>query len=117
MAASPAYVGCMASGCASATADVIASLLSLHGDVVYRVALQLTDGDEPAARALMREGVRRLWRRAEVFEPDQFKGWVADLLRDLCRDGMLLPPAIPVRLDTDPASEVSLADLLSDDTP
>jgi len=63
-------------------------LLAQYGDVVYRMAFQLTAGREAEARDLTQETFLKALKYWDLDAPGSFKAWAYRLLHNLYIDGL-----------------------------
>src|SRR5262245_38477165 len=63
-------------------------VLSRYGDIAYRMALQLTRGNEEESRELVQEAFVRLWKRWDAERPESFQGWLYRVLHNLYMDAL-----------------------------
>ncbi|MFA5975131.1 MAG: sigma-70 family RNA polymerase sigma factor [Elusimicrobiota bacterium] len=63
-------------------------LLQNYGDLTYRMALQITGGQEPDARDLVQETFLKVWKQWDLQRPRALKGWIYRIMRNLFNDAM-----------------------------
>jgi RNA polymerase sigma-70 factor, ECF subfamily len=98
--------------------DEFNELIRCYGDLVYRMAFQLTSGDETEARDLVQDGFIKAWRYWVIQKPDNFKGWMYRLLHNLYMDVLRKRARQKTcSLDAPTPHETSWEQVLPDDSP
>jgi RNA polymerase sigma-70 factor (ECF subfamily) len=90
-------------------------VLRLYGDMAYRMALQLTRGQEADARDLVQETFMRIWRHWETDRPSSMKGWMYRVLKNLHLDSVRYRNRHPaISLETSTGTDNTWEDILPD---
>jgi RNA polymerase sigma-70 factor (ECF subfamily) len=63
-----------------------ADILQTHGDIAYRMACHLTQGDEALARDLVQEAFIKIWKHWDFQRPQSFNAWLYRILHNLHMD-------------------------------
>src|SRR5258708_6007772 len=70
----------------SEKAREFSTLFENCGDLTYRMALQITGGQEAAARDLVQDAFIKIWKQWDNSRPSNLKGWIYRLMRNLFND-------------------------------
>jgi len=66
--------------------EEFSAVLRTYGDMAYRMACHLTQGNESLARDLVQDAFIKIWKNWEWQRPQSFKGWMYRILHNLYVD-------------------------------
>jgi RNA polymerase sigma factor (sigma-70 family) len=66
--------------------EEFSEILRCYGDIAYRMACHLTQGNEALSRDLVQDAFVKIWKSGDLQNLDSFKGWMYRILHNLYID-------------------------------